>query len=360
MNQRIQFCTTSDGVRIAYATVGSGPPILKAPNWLTHLEYEWQSPVWRHWWQELSRDHTLIRFDQRGSGLSDWTVEDISFEAWVRDIEAVVAAVGLDQFTLLGLSQGAPVAIEYAFRHPDAVSRLVLWGSFARGRARRGASLAEFEAANTLTREGWGRANPAYRRMFTMQFMPEATQEQMSWFDELQRVSTSAENAARIQRASSQIDVLDRLPSIEAPALVVHGDKDERVPLELGRQVAALLPNAQFVTVPSRNHLLLAEEPAWASLLHAVRTFLGAPLPKAADAASRLALDSLGLTPREIEVLGLIAEGKSNQEIASTLYLSLNTVANHVKSILSKTACTNRTEAAAFAIRNNLTRIVSS
>jgi pimeloyl-ACP methyl ester carboxylesterase/DNA-binding CsgD family transcriptional regulator len=360
MEQQIRFCTTTDGVRIAYATVGSGPPIVKAPNWLTHLEYEWQSPVWRHWWQELSRDHQLIRFDQRGSGLSDWTVEDISFDAWVRDLEAVVEAVGLKEFTLLGLSQGGPAAIEYAYRHPEMVSRLVLWGSFARGRARRGASLAEFEAANTLTREGWGRANPAYRRMFTMQFMPEATQDQMTWFDELQRVSTSPENAARIQRASSQIDVLDRLPSIPVPTLVVHGDQDERVPLELGRQVASLLPNAKFITVPTRNHLLLAEEPAWQNLLDEVRIFLQVPTSKVAEASWPRSADALDLTPRELEVLRRVAEGKSNQEIAAALYLSLNTVANHVKSILSKTACANRTEAAAFAIRHNLTGIAPS
>lgn len=353
MDQRIQFCTTSDGVRIAYASVGSGPPIVKAPNWLTHLEYEWKSPVWRHWWQELSRDHQVIRFDQRGSGLSDWTVEDISFDAWVRDLEAVIEAAGLKQFTLLGISQGAAVAIEYASRHPERVSGLVLYGSFARGRARRGASLEEVEAAITLTREGWGRNNAAYRRMFTVQFMPEATQEQMQWFDELQRISTSSRNAAQIQRVSSQVDILDRLPSVAAPALVLHAANDERTPVDLGRQVASLMPNARFVTVPSRNHLLLAEEPAWQMLLDEVRAFLGTPIP-----AQRPPVRSeprAELTRRELEVLALIAEGRSNQEIASTLFLSLNTVANHVKSILSKTASTNRTEAAAYAHRNQLT-----
>jgi pimeloyl-ACP methyl ester carboxylesterase/DNA-binding CsgD family transcriptional regulator len=357
MDQRIQFCTTTDGVRIAYASVGSGPPIVKAPNWLTHLEYEWESPVWRHWWQELSRDHQLIRFDQRGSGLSDWTVEDISFEAWVRDLEAVVDAAGLQQFTLLGLSQGGPVAVEYAYRHPERVTSLILYGTFPRGRARRGGPMVEFEAWNTLTREGWGRNNPAYRRMFTVQFMPEATQEQMQWFDELQRVSTTGGNAARIQKVSSQIDVIDRLSLVKAPALVLHAANDERTPVDLGRQVASLLPNARFVTVPSRNHLLLAEEPAWQMLVDEVRAFLGTPssVSKPPTAVEKLA----DLTPRELEVLALIAEGKSNQEIASTLFLSLNTVANHVKSILSKTGSTNRTEAAAFAHRNHLNRTTS-
>ncbi|HXG37033.1 MAG TPA: alpha/beta fold hydrolase [Dehalococcoidia bacterium] len=272
--QTIRFCTTSDGVRIAYGTVGEGPPIVKAPNWLTHLEYEWQNPVWRHWWQELAVDHQVIRFDQRGCGLSDWDVEDLSFQSWVRDLETVVEASGVGKFALLGISQGGAVAIEYAVRHPEKVTHLILCGAYTRGWAKRGHSLPEHEAVLTLIREGWGRDNPIYRQLFTLTFMPEATPEQIHWFNELQRVSTSAPNAARLRTASGQIDVLDRLPLVSVPTLVLHARGDERVPFDQGRQLASLIPNARFVPLDSRNHLTLEDEPAWPRLLAEVRAFL--------------------------------------------------------------------------------------
>jgi pimeloyl-ACP methyl ester carboxylesterase len=261
--QEVRFCTAPDGVRIAYATVGNGPVLVKAPNWLTHLEYEWQSPIWRHWWEALARDFKLIRFDQRGSGLSDWQPEDVSFEAWVRDLEAVVDAAGVDRFHLLGVSQGGAVAVEYAIRHPDRVRRLVLYGAYTRGRLARGESPQVLEAVMTLMRDGWGRDNPAYRQMFTSQFMPEATVEQMNWFNELQRVSTSGENAARIQMVGSNIDILDRLHLVRAPTLVLHATGDERVPFAQGRLLASSIPNARLVALDSRNHLTVETEPAW-------------------------------------------------------------------------------------------------
>jgi pimeloyl-ACP methyl ester carboxylesterase/DNA-binding CsgD family transcriptional regulator len=354
MEQQIGFCTTPDGVRIAYASMGGGPPLVKAPNWLTHLEYEHQSPVWRHWWEELARDDRLIRFDQRGSGLSDWNVADISFEAWVSDLETVVEAVGVDQFALLGISQGAPVAVEYAVRHPERVSRIVLYGAYARGRLKRGASKTEFDAVVTLMKEGWGRDNPAYRQMFTSQFMPGATLEQMAWFNDLQRISTSAETAARIQAVGSGIDVLDRLPLVRAPTLVLHARGDQRVPFNEGRQIAALIPNARFVALESNNHLTLADEPAWPRLIGEVRAFLAGvePMPAAAKLPTSAAPD--GLTARELEVLRLIAGGKSNREIADALVISFNTVTNHVKSILDKTGSANRAEATSYAHRHAL------
>jgi len=277
IDQIVRFCTASDGVNIAYATMGEGPPLLKAPNWLTHLEYEHESPVWRHWWQALAQDHTLIRFDQRGSGLSDRNVEDLSFEAWIRDLEAVADASGQQTFDLLGISQGGAVAVEYAIRHPERVRRMVIYGAYTRGRLARGDSLSMFQATLTLMREGWGRDNPAYRQIFTSQFLPDATTEQMKWFNELQRISTSGENAARIQETGSGINILDRLPLVSAPTLVLHAIGDERVPFSEGRLIASLIPNARLVSLDSRNHLTRADEPAWQKLVTEVRTFLSEP-----------------------------------------------------------------------------------
>jgi pimeloyl-ACP methyl ester carboxylesterase/DNA-binding CsgD family transcriptional regulator len=361
MDQEIRFCTASDGVRIAYAVVGRGPVIVKAPNWLTHLEYEWQSPAWRHWWEDLAQDHKVVRFDQRGSGLSEWDIVDWSFEARVKDLEAVVEDSGANTFALLGISQGASVAIEYAVRHPDKVTHLVLCGGFARGRLKRGVPRDVQDAYLTLIREGWGKDNPAHRHMFTGTFMPEATPEQMDWFNELQRVSTSANNAARIFEASGQVDVMDRLPLVSVPTLVLHARGDERIDFEHGRLLAALIPGACFVPLESRNHLTLEEEPAWATLIGNVRHFLktGNPLP-AAPAPGTPQSAPGSLTARELEVLRLIAAGRSNQEIAQELVISFNTVTNHVKNILGKTGSANRTEAASYAYRNGIVSRTSS
>jgi pimeloyl-ACP methyl ester carboxylesterase len=357
MEQEIRFCTTRDGVRIAYATIGSGPVLVKAPNWLTHLEYEWESPVWRHWWQELARDYTVIRFDQRGSGLSDWNVSEITFDSWVSDLDAVVEATAVDQFVLLGISQGGAVAVDYAVRHPEKVTRLILYGAYTRGRVKRGESPAELEATQTLMRQGWGRDNPAYRMMFTSQFMPEATLEQMKWFNELQRISTNGENAARAQGVGSNIDVLDRLPKVTVPTLVLHATGDQRVSFGEGRQMASLIPGAHLVALDSKNHLTMADEPAWEKLIANVRHFIATaqPLPEEPGRTEMSQPDLGDLTPREVEVLRLIAEGCSNQEIASRLVISINTVTNHVKNILGKTGSSNRTEAAGFAHRHGLT-----
>ncbi|HWC30669.1 MAG TPA: alpha/beta fold hydrolase [Dehalococcoidia bacterium] len=356
MNQEIRFCTTSDGVRIAYASIGHGPVLVKAPNWLTHLEYEWQTPVWRHWWEELARDYTLIRFDQRGAGLSDWNIPEASFESWVRDLEAVVEAAAVDRFALLGISQGGPVAIDYCVRHPERVTHLLLYGAYARGSMNRGRSREEHEALVTLTREGWGRDNPSYRQLFTSQFMPGATTEQMDWFNELQRTSTTSANAARVQEIGSYINVLDRLHLVTAPTLVLHADRDQRVPFSEGHTLASLIPNAHLVTLSSRNHLTLADEPAWSVLIGNVRHFLatGKPLPDGPGQTEVAHAPAGQLTPREVEVLRLIAAGRSNQEIAQELVISFNTVTNHVKNILGKTGCSNRTEAASYAFRNGL------
>jgi class 3 adenylate cyclase/DNA-binding winged helix-turn-helix (wHTH) protein len=275
-DQEIRFCSTPDGVRIAYATVGEGPPLVKAANWLSHLEFDWRSPIWRHWIEELSRHHKYIRYDERGCGLSDWDAP-LSFEAYVTDLETVVDACGLERFPLLGISQGGPVAITYATRHPERVSHLILYGAYARGRRARATpeQIEEFDAVMTLTRRGWGRDNPAYRQMFASMFVPGANEEQMRWFNDLCRVSASPDKAADLLTTNADIDVGDILQGVTAPTLVLHARGDERVPFDEGRAIAATIPGARFVPLDSSNHILLESEPAFAVLLREVRSFLG-------------------------------------------------------------------------------------
>jgi class 3 adenylate cyclase/pimeloyl-ACP methyl ester carboxylesterase len=276
MEQDIRFCAASDGVQIAYATVGQGPPLVKAANWMNHLEYDWQSPVWRHVLHGLAQNHLLIRYDERGNGLSDRDVDDISFEAFVRDLETVVDAAGLKRFPLFGISQGCPVSIAYAVRHPERVSRLILYGGFAKGRGRRGSSKdsEQAEAILTLMRQGWGQENPAFRQVFTSLFMPDATPDQARWFNDLQRITVSPENAVRIRQTTDQMDVSELLPQVTIPTLVLHCRDDAVQPFEQGRRMAAGIPGARFVALEGRNHLILEDEPAWPRFLREVESFL--------------------------------------------------------------------------------------
>jgi pimeloyl-ACP methyl ester carboxylesterase/DNA-binding winged helix-turn-helix (wHTH) protein len=271
--QEIHFCTASDGVRIAYALAGQGPPLVKAANWLNHLEYDWESPIWSHLLHALASEHRLIRYDERGNGLSDWDVNDISFDAFVRDLETVVEATGLQRFDLLGISQGCAVSIAYAVRYPERVNHLILYGGFARGRNKRDAKHADTLIA--LIRQGWGQENPAFRQFFTSLFLPEGTPQQMQWFNDLQRITTSPENAARILEATGVIDVSDLLPRVKAPTLVLHCRNDAAQPLDEGRRIAAGIPGARFVAIESRNHLILESEPAWGRFLDEIKAFLG-------------------------------------------------------------------------------------
>jgi pimeloyl-ACP methyl ester carboxylesterase/DNA-binding winged helix-turn-helix (wHTH) protein len=276
--QEIRFCTTTDAVRIAFARVGSGYPLVKAANWLNHLDYEWESPLWQHWINELTQHHTFIRHDERGNGLSDWEVADISFEAWVHDLEAVVEASGAERFALFGLSQGGAVAIAYAARHPERVSHLILCGAYSRGFNHRGRPevLAARHALETLVKLDWGKSNPAFSAMFTSLYISEnASLEHQRWLNDLQRVSTTPENAARIMEACDAINVRHLLPTLTVPTLVFHCDRDRAVPPEEGRIMAAEIPNAKFVPLSSPNHLLLAEEPAWQVFLEELGRFLG-------------------------------------------------------------------------------------
>jgi pimeloyl-ACP methyl ester carboxylesterase/DNA-binding winged helix-turn-helix (wHTH) protein len=275
--QEIRYCMTSDDVRLAYASIGAGPPLVKASNWLTHLDLEWESPIWRHWWGELSRYHRVIRYDERGNGMSQREVPHVSFETWVQDLETVVDVVGLERFALLGISRGGAIAIAYTVRHPERVSHLVLYGAFAAGLNYSGApkDINARRALIDLTRLGWGLHNPAFCRVFTCRFIPTATPEHEQWFDDLQRISTSPENAARLMEIDDKIDVRDLLPLVRVPTLVVHCDREKAVPAECGRQIAAAIPGARYVSLSSANHLILEEEPAWKIFLEELGDFLG-------------------------------------------------------------------------------------
>jgi pimeloyl-ACP methyl ester carboxylesterase/DNA-binding winged helix-turn-helix (wHTH) protein len=276
LRQEIYFCTASDGVRIAYSGIGDGPPLVKAANWLNHLEYDWQSPIWSPLLHALAAEHRLIRYDERGNGLSDWEVDDISFEAFVRDLETVADASGLERFPLLGVSQGCAVSIAYAVRHPERVSHLVLFGGYARGRNKRG-SQAEIEqalAVRTLMRLGWGQENPAFRQMFTSLFIPGGSAEQMQWLNDLQRKTTSPGNAERIRTAMNDLDVSDLLARVTAPTLVLHCRDDAVAPFEEGRRMAAGIRGSRFVALEGRNHMILDSDPDWHRFLGEVNAFL--------------------------------------------------------------------------------------
>jgi pimeloyl-ACP methyl ester carboxylesterase/DNA-binding CsgD family transcriptional regulator len=351
MQQQIRFCKSADGVRLAYATAGKGPPLVKASNWMSHLEFDWRSPVWRPFLEGLAARYTVIRYDERGCGLSDWNAPDLSFESWVRDLESVVDVVGLRRFPLLGISQGGPIAIAYAVRHPERVSHLVLYGSYARGRFKRNPTPLQLEEARTLLnliRIGWGRENPAFRQVFTSLFIPDGTLEQFRWFNELHQASSSPENAARLAEAFSGIDVTALAAQVTVPTLVMHRRHDSAVPFEEGRLVAGLIPNARFVPLEGRNHLLLGGEPALEQFIAELDDFLAGD-SSAADQGTRTIAGRppglLDLTSRESEVLELVARGLDNADIATRLGVSAKTLRNHITNIFSKLNVTSRAQA---------------
>ncbi len=273
-HQKVRFCQSRDGTRIAYATTGSGPPLVRAGHWLTHLEHDWHSPVWRPVLDEFGRNFAVTRYDQRGNGLSDWSVGKFELGLFVDDLAAVVDAAGLERFTLYGTSQGAPVAIAYAVRHPDRVRRLVLHGGYVRGRLLRSAAEREdAEALLTLMRHGWGKQGSPFIKAFTTMFIPDATLEQTQSVVDLQSKSTSPENAVRLRTAFDRIDVADLLGEVTTPTLVIHAHNDAIHPLDQGRDLAAGISGAEFVLLESANHIILPRESAWARLFEAIGDF---------------------------------------------------------------------------------------
>lgn len=356
MHQQIRFAETGD-VRVAYATVGSGPPLVKAANYLTHLEHDWNGPVWRHWLRGLAQHHTLVRYDERGCGLSDWDVADFSMDAWVDDLETVVDEVGLDRFSLLGLSQGASVSIAYAVKHPDRVSHLVLCGGYARGRLQRNLTEEEALQAETMInviRVGWGKENPAFRQLFTTMLIPDGTDEQVRSLNELARISTTPENAAAMERAFYHIDVTDLARRVAVPTLVLHSRHDAAIPFEEGRLVAGLIPHARFVPLDSPNHILLEHEPSWQRFLAEVETFLGVVGSEHPASAPQDAFPEL--TAREVEILDLMARGAANRDIAEQLVITPKTVRNVVSRIYTKLAVDSRAKAIVLAREAGLGR----
>jgi len=345
--QQIRFATGHDGVRLAYAVSGAGSPVvIKAATWLSHLEQDWESPVWSHLLREMSQRSTFVRYDERGCGLSDWTVADLSFESWVRDLETVADAVGAERFALLGLSQGAAVAIAYAVRHPERVSHLILHGGYARGRLVRSNTPDQREEAEMMCRLaelGWGKQDASFRQFFTTQFIPGGTPEQIEWFNEMERLSTSPENAARFMREFNDIDVVSQLAQVSCPTLVLHSVREVRVPFAEGRLLATAIPDAKFVSIDSPNHLLLGHEPGWQRWVDEVRQFL----PDEPDGL--LEEEFPTLSQRQRQILELLAQARDNAQIAAQLSLSEKTVRNQVSLIFEKLGVESRAQAIVLA-----------
>jgi len=354
--QEIHFAQSTEGVKIAYSTCGNGPVMVKAANWLSHIEYDWDSPVWKHWLNDLSAENTLVRYDERGCGLSDRDVADLSFESWVNDLEAVVDKLGLVRFPLLGVSQGGAVAIAYAVRHPERVSHLILYGAYGRGRLVRDSSAEALEEAVTmknLIKLGWGREHDAFRQVFSSQFMPGGTLEQLQAFNELQRISCSAENAARFLDEFNQIDVMELATQVKCPTLVMHARGDLRVSFDEGRLLAAQIPGARFVPLDSDNHVLLSE-PMWDVFMSKLTQFLARQAPEHPKSS---VLDEL--TPREKEVLDFIAGGLDNSTISEHLGLQEKTVRNHITHIFDKLTVDTRAQAIVMAREAGLGKKIS-
>jgi len=344
MRPQVRFCTSYDGTRIAYAITGEGPPLVRAPHWFSHLEHDWTNPAFQPWVEDLSKRYSFLRFDQRGCGLSDREVPEISPEAHVRDLECVVDAAGFERFAIFGASQGSAFAIAYAARHPERVSHLLLYGGFARGWAKRGSptEILQRETQVRLIELGWGGDEPSFRQVFTTQFMPDASLEVIRAFNDMMPLTSSAKTAAEIFRTNGDINVEVEARGLRCPTLVAHGTGDLRIPFEEGRRLAGLIPQAAFLTLETRNHLMLRDDPAWRKLLDAIVEFYPPRRLKGADGFPQL-------TARERDVLELIAQGLDNAQIAARLALSEKTVRNNITHIFDKIQVENRSQAIVLA-----------
>ena len=345
VRQRIRFVQTDDRTKLAWAEAGSGPVLVKASNWLTHLEFEWESPVWRHWIRFFSDHFRYIRYDERGCGLTDWKLSELSVDRWTDDLEAVIdAAEPQGPIALLGISQGAAACIAYAVRHPERVSGMVLYGGYAQGYYHRGNpdAVREYKVIIDACRVGWGKDNPSFRQLFTSRFIPEGTAEQLAWFNELCRKTTTGDIAADLLEQRARLNVTDLLEQVRVPTLVIHAREDAVVAFSAGRFLASRIPGAQFVELQSKNHVLLEDEPAWPRFKEAVLEFFGARSASVADPFS-------SLSPREREILALINEGLGNAQIGERLSISEKTVRNHISSVYDKLGVWTRAQAMVFA-----------
>jgi pimeloyl-ACP methyl ester carboxylesterase/DNA-binding CsgD family transcriptional regulator len=346
VRQSLHFLKARDGTRLAWAVAGQGRALFKASNWLTHIEYDWDSPIWRHWIEFFATHYRFIRFDERGCGLSDWDVADVGMGRWVEDLEDVIETAGAPApFVLLGISQGAAAAIAYAVRHPERVSHLVLYGGYALGWRHRGDEVGRlrFQAVADLARYGWGADIPAFRQTFTQRFIPEGSEQQLSWFNQLCSKSVRPDMAARLLEARADTNIAELLSRVATPTLVLHSRQDEVVPLALGRQLASEIPGARFVQLESRNHILLADEPAWQRFREEVLDFTGRGAESGEDPIFA------SLSAREREVLKLAMRGRDNSQIGSALFISDKTVRNHVSRIYEKLGVASRAQAVALA-----------
>jgi pimeloyl-ACP methyl ester carboxylesterase/DNA-binding CsgD family transcriptional regulator len=357
MNQSIRFCTTPDGVQLAYAVSGEGPPLVMAATWLTHLEHQWESLAWRPWLDAFTREHKVLRHDSRGCGLSDRSTKNLSFETWVRDLECAVEAAGFRRFSMVGTCWGGPIAIEYAARHPEKVTHLVLYGTYARGTQRRGNSpndKARARVMSDLTRVGWAQEDHAFLQLWASRFQPGGTPEhRRSWCSQM-RAATCADTAIRLFQIGGDVDVREAARKIKCPVLIVHPERDVNVPIDEGRLLASLIPHCRFVQLDTENHMPLADEPAWEKLVAEVRSFLAQPENGLATGHKCLPLGAL--TPREHAVLEGVAEGLGNAEIAGSLCLSEKTVRNYVTRIFDKICVEHRYQAIVLAREAGLGR----
>ncbi|HKO57925.1 MAG TPA: alpha/beta fold hydrolase [Thermoanaerobaculia bacterium] len=343
--QRTRFVRASDGVQLAWAEAGSGPLLIKAATWLTHLQYDWESPVWRHWMRFFTDHFRFVRYDERGCGMSDWEAGELSTNRWIDDLEEVIdAAAPTAPFTLLGISQGAVACIGYAVRHPERVARMILYGGYARGHYHRGRPDAEreYRAIIEVLRIGWGKPNPSFRQIFTSRFIPDGTAEQLAWFNDLCQKTASPEMAAELLQVRAEMNVVDLLPRVRVPTLVMHARHDTVVPFAEGRLLAASIPGAQFIELAGNNHVLLEDEPAWPRFQEAVLDFAGLQAPAGGDAFA-------ALSPRERQVLALLSEGLGNSQIGERLSISEKTVRNHISKLYDKLGVWNRAQAVVFA-----------